>query len=315
MGGIAVEVAHGVHRLTGGVCNFYLLEDGGRLVLVDAGAPGDWNLLLRTLTALGRGLEDLEAVLLTHAHGDHTGFAERARSTAGVPVWIHRADVEVAKGATPGQSDGKASSYLLRVEFYRTLLSLARRGATKLIPIREVSTFAHGETLPLPGRPRAVHAPGHTPGSATLLLEGRRVLLSGDVLVTRNPLTGRVGPQIMPSGLNRDTPQALRSLDVLYGIPAEVLLPGHGVPVPGARPGPRAWHGQPVPPRSLLKMLGPVGTVVSVVAPSPDSVTWVSPVWALGYSAAVLHTPTCQPGSGSRGGGHVGAAAERPGQR
>jgi glyoxylase-like metal-dependent hydrolase (beta-lactamase superfamily II) len=93
-----------------------------------------------------------------------------------------------------------------------------------------VSTFAHGETLQVPGRPRAVHAPGHTPGSAALLLEGRRVLLSGDVLVTRNPLTGRVGPQIMPSGLNRDTPHALRSLDVLYGIPAEVLLPGHGEP-------------------------------------------------------------------------------------
>jgi hypothetical protein len=35
------------------------------------------------------------------------------------------------------------------------------------------------------------------------------VLLTGDVLATRNPLTGRVGPQVMPSGLNRDTPMAL----------------------------------------------------------------------------------------------------------
>jgi glyoxylase-like metal-dependent hydrolase (beta-lactamase superfamily II) len=225
-----VQVADGVHRLTGGVCNFYLIEDGGKLVLVDAGAPRDWDLLVRTLTTLGRGLEDLDAVLVTHAHSDHTGFAERARSTAAAPVWIHQADAAVAKGAKPGSNDGKARSYLLRVEFYRTLFSLARRGATKLIPIREVSTFGDGETLEVPGRPRAVHAPGHTPGSAALLLEGRRVLLTGDVLATRNPLTGRVGPQIMPSGLNRDTPQALRSLDVLDGIPADVLLPGHGEP-------------------------------------------------------------------------------------
>jgi glyoxylase-like metal-dependent hydrolase (beta-lactamase superfamily II) len=225
-----VQVAEGVHRLTGGVCNFYLVEDGGKLVLVNAGAPHDWDLLVRTLATLGRGLGDLEAVLLTHAHSDHTGFAERARDTASVPVWIHQADEAQAKGAKPAKNDGRASAYLLRAEFYRTLFSLARRGATRLIPIRELSTFADGETLELPGRPRVVHAPGHTPGCAALLLEGRRVLLTGDMLATRNPLTGRVGPQIMPSGLNRDTPMALRSLDALDTVTADVLLPGHGEP-------------------------------------------------------------------------------------
>jgi len=225
-----VQVADGIHRLSPGVCNFYLIEEAGRLVLVDAGAPADWNLLVRTLPTLGRALDDLEAVLITHAHSDHTGFAERARTTAHAPVWVHQEDAAVAKGAKPPKNDGRATSYLLKVEFYRTLLSLTRRGATRMIPIHEVSTFADGEKLDVPGGPRAVHAPGHTPGTTALLLEGRRVLLTGDSLVTRNPLTGRVGPQIMPSGLNQDTPLALRSLDALDGVPAEVLLPGHGEP-------------------------------------------------------------------------------------
>jgi glyoxylase-like metal-dependent hydrolase (beta-lactamase superfamily II) len=225
-----VEVAEGVHRLTQGVVNFYLVEDGGRLVLVDAGAPRDWGLLVREVAALGRGLGDLEAVLLTHAHSDHVGFAERARTEAGAPVWIHQADAAVAKGAPAGKNEGGASAYLLRVEFYRTLFSLLRRGAGRIVPVREVSTFADGETLELPGRPRALLAPGHTPGNAALLLEGRRVLLTGDTLATRNPLTGRAGPQVLPSGLNRDTAQALRSLDVLAGLEADVLLPGHGEP-------------------------------------------------------------------------------------
>jgi glyoxylase-like metal-dependent hydrolase (beta-lactamase superfamily II) len=242
-----VQVAEGVHRLTGGVCNFYLIEDGGKLVLVDAGAPRDWDLLVRTLGTLGRGLQDLDAVLLTHAHSDHIGFAERARDTASVPVWIHQADEALAKGAKPAKNDGKASAYLLRVEFYRTVLSLARRGAMRLIPVREVSTFADGETLEVPGRPRVVHAPGHTPGCAALLLEGRRVLLAGDVLATRNPLTGRVGPQVMPSGLNRDTPMALRSLDVLDAITADVLLPGHGDP----------WTEGPPEAARLARLAGP----------------------------------------------------------
>ena len=168
-------------------------------------------------------------MLLTHAHSDHTGFAERARTTAGVPVWIHQVDAAVVKGATPARTTARRGRTCCGWSS-PTLFSLARRGATKPIPIREVSTFADGETLEVPGRPRAVHAPGHTPGCAALLLEERGVLLSGDVLVTRNPLTGRVGPQIMPSGLNRDTPQALRSLGILDGIPAVVLLPGHGEP-------------------------------------------------------------------------------------
>jgi glyoxylase-like metal-dependent hydrolase (beta-lactamase superfamily II) len=225
-----MQVREGIHRLTQGVVNFYLIEEGGRLLLVDAGAPGDWDLLVRAVADLGRRLDDLEAVLLTHAHPDHIGTAERARTTAGARVWVHQADAAMASQGTPPKNDGKARSYLLHAEFYRTLASLARRGATKIVPVREVAAFADGESLDLPGRPRAVHAPGHTNGSAALLLEGRRVLLTGDVLATRNPLTGRVGPQIMPSGLNHDTPQALRSLTALEGIAADVVLPGHGEP-------------------------------------------------------------------------------------
>jgi glyoxylase-like metal-dependent hydrolase (beta-lactamase superfamily II) len=71
-----VQVAEGIHRLTQGVVNFYLIEDGGRLALVDANAPGHWNVLVRMLGSLGRTLADLECVVLTHAHNDHTGFAE-----------------------------------------------------------------------------------------------------------------------------------------------------------------------------------------------------------------------------------------------
>jgi glyoxylase-like metal-dependent hydrolase (beta-lactamase superfamily II) len=228
-----MQVQEDIHRLTGGIVNFYLIEEGGKLVLVDAGAPGDWDLLVKTLASLGRGLGDLDAVLLTHAHADHIGVAERARTSAQATVWVHQADAALAKGEKPGRNDGRATSYLLRGAFYRTLFSLARRGATRIVPVKEVSTFADGETLDLPGRPRVVHAPGHTPGSAALLLERQRVLLTGDALATWNPLTGRPGPQVMPSGLNRDTPQAIRSLDVLDGLPAEVLLPGHGEPWSG----------------------------------------------------------------------------------
>jgi len=77
-----------------------------------------------------------------------------------------------------GRDDGKATAYLLRPEFYRTVFSLARRGALKIVPIHEVSTFADGDKLDVPGHPQVVHAPGHTDGSAALFLEDRSVLLT-----------------------------------------------------------------------------------------------------------------------------------------
>ena len=230
MGSHVTEVAEGIHCLTNGVANFYLIEEDGKLVLVDAGAPKDWALFTQAVQGLGMAAGDLDAVLLTHAHTDHTGFAERARTTTGARVWVHEQDAQMARTGKVGPRDGKTRAYLLRGAFWRTALVLGMRGATKIIPIREVSGFSDGEVLEVPGSPRVVHAPGHTGGSAAILLEDRAVLFTGDVLCTHNAYTGRVGPQIMPSGLNADTPQALASLANLTGIKADVLLPGHGEP-------------------------------------------------------------------------------------
>lgn len=224
------EVAEGLHRLSRGVVNFYLIEEQGKFSLVDAGTPGDWAFFLETLSGFGRRLPDLDAVLLTHAHSDHTGFAERARSTGGATVRVHRDDVAVARGGKQPGNDGKVTSYLFKAELYRTTFSLLRRGAVRIVPVQEVSAFDDGETLAVPGRPRVIHAPGHTAGSAALLLEGRRALFTGDVLATWNPLTGRIGPQICPSGLNWNTPKALESLRVFEGVEADAVLPGHGEP-------------------------------------------------------------------------------------
>jgi len=224
------DVAEGIHRLTNGVANFYLIEESGKLVLVDAGAPKDWALFTQAAQNLGKVAGDLDAVLLTHAHTDHVGFAEKARATTGARVWTHEQDVQMARTGNVGPRDGKTSAYLLRGAFWRTALVLSMRGATKIIPVQEVSGFSDGEVLDVPGSPRVVHAPGHTGGSAAILLEGRGILFTGDVLCTHNAYTGRVGPQIMPSGLNADTPQALASLANLTGIKADMLLPGHGEP-------------------------------------------------------------------------------------
>ena len=131
----AMEVAEGVHRITNGVSNFYLIQQSGKLVLVDAGAPKDWAIFTQAVLGLGKAIGDLDAVLLTHAHTDHTGFAEQARVTTGARVCVHEYDVQTARTGKVGPRDVKTSAYLLRGAFWRTVFVLGRRGGTKIIPI------------------------------------------------------------------------------------------------------------------------------------------------------------------------------------
>ena len=200
------------------------------LLAIDSGVAADWSLLVRTLSTMGRRPSDLKAILLTHAHSDHTGFSERARSEAHVPVWTHRDDVAVAKGAPPAKQEAPSGPYLRHLEAWRTLFGLMLHGGLRIVPILEVSAFEDGQTLDLPGRPTVIHLPGHTAGMSGLHFAGQETVFTGDALVTRNPLTGRRGPQVMPAALNVDSRQALASLSKLEGLPAKNVLPGHGEP-------------------------------------------------------------------------------------
>ena len=79
------DVAPGVHRIEHSFTNFYLVEDDDRLTLVDAGVPTAWEPLQAALGGLGRAIDDIEALVLTHGHFDHVGIAERSRSQLGDP--------------------------------------------------------------------------------------------------------------------------------------------------------------------------------------------------------------------------------------
>ena len=224
------EVGPGLHRFTQPIVNSYASVDGGKVTVVDASVPRDYELLVAGLATLGRSIADVEAIVLTHAHSDHMGFAERLRVTTDAAVSVHRDDVAVALGRAKQPKEVPLWRYAWRWSALGFLSYAAKRGGAKIIPVGEARSFDDGEVLDVPGRPRVIHAPGHTAGNCALLLERRGALISGDVLITYNVLTGRTGPQIPPRAFNASSDQALRSLERLSGLRAEVMLPGHGQP-------------------------------------------------------------------------------------
>jgi glyoxylase-like metal-dependent hydrolase (beta-lactamase superfamily II) len=212
--------------------NWYVVEDGGRLTAVDAGLPGFRSSLSSDLGSLGFAAEDLEAVILTHSDADHTGLTTALRA-AGARVLIHSEDEP--KLRRPGPKSGDASPIKVLGQAWRPALwrffgGMMRAGGAKPSKIDDAQTFTHGDVLDVPGSPRVIATPGHTPGHCAFLFESRGVLFVGDELCTWNPLTGRLGAQVMPTVFNTSTDQCFESLAALEGLHAELVLPGHGEP-------------------------------------------------------------------------------------
>ena len=205
--------------------NWYLVEEGGRLTIVDCGAKGYWPQLDRALEQLGRTRDDIAAAVLTHGHADHVGFAERLRSESGTPVLVHEDDEEMVRTGKRQKTEGSMLPYLRHPFAYRMISHLVRNGPS-IAKVNELTTYADGQRLDVPGNPLAIHTPGHSRGHC--VLEFENALLVGDALCTLNPLTGSRGPQLAPDAFNVDTAQALESLARLPEAP--LLAFGHGDP-------------------------------------------------------------------------------------
>ena len=220
------QLAPGLHRLGSGMINSYLIADGTEVTIVDAGVGGYFGDLPGELAAMGRSLDDVRALVLTHGHGDHIGFAERLRRERHVPVSVHEADAALARGEVPNPAKGLGPTRITAL--LRFLWYAARRGGLRNHPLVEVATFGDGATLDVPGSPRVVLVPGHTPGSAALHMPALDALFVGDAFATLAVTTGATGPRVAP--FTADAPTALASLDRLRDVPAGIVLPGHGEP-------------------------------------------------------------------------------------
>ncbi len=226
-----VEVAPDVFSVVGPRTNWCLIRDGDAITLIDAAWPKDYPVVVDSLRRIGAGPGQADAVVLTHAHPDHAGVAERLRAEHGAVVRTHVDEV----GHATGEYQQRVRTIDLLARMWRPSVAVfavgsIARGGTDPTPVADVEAFARSP-LDVPGRPVPVPTPGHTSGHCSFHLPDSGIVITGDALVNRNVLTNRPGPRLMPRIFSHDWEQALVSLDALAVLDAALLLPGHGVPL------------------------------------------------------------------------------------
>ena len=220
-----MELAPSLHRIGNDIVAAYLIDTADGITIIDAGLAGHWSDLVAELRAMGRSLDDVRGLILTHGDSDHIGFAERLRREHNVPVYVHSGDAERAKGH--GKGTGKGGAFGLAA--FGFIGYSLRKGGLKVTYLTEVVEVHDGEVLDLPGKPRIIGLPGHSAGSIAIHVPAVDAVFVGDGLTTRHVLTGTTGPQ--PAPFTDEPERAIASLAALPQ--ATWVLPGHGAPFSG----------------------------------------------------------------------------------
>lgn len=211
----------------------FLLRADGRTVLVDTGnGPERDGPLMRELGAAGIVPGEIDIVIFTHLHGDHTGW-NLERDSGGprftnARYWVPRADWDY--GLAQNREGGS---------FNRDIRPLEALGVLELIEGERALTPSL-VTLPTPG-----HTPGHT--SIVVRSDGLEAYIIGDAFLT--PID--VAEPDWPTGWDNDPEQTVRTRHTLlrrFEQAHDPIIGGSHLPLPSlgrfvVREGRRTWLG------------------------------------------------------------------------
>jgi glyoxylase-like metal-dependent hydrolase (beta-lactamase superfamily II) len=192
--------------------NIYLLLDNG-VTIVDTGYKGRVAQVCREIKRLGYTTSDVENIIVTHHHVDHTASLAALKKITGARIIAHSDDVSYIEGT----SSQPCPAALAHVEFLESLWT----ARTVNVDVK----VSDGDVLPLLGGIRIIHTPGHTPGSICLLIPQEGVLIAGDVIANT------LGLRLPSKAFTADLAQEICSIRKIAGLDFNIICFGHGPPI------------------------------------------------------------------------------------
>jgi len=204
------------------IANVYLLASPEGLTLVDCGITGEAGKITDQIKKAGYAIADLRQVLITHAHNDHTGSLKEIIRLSGAKVLAHQDEVPYLTRTAKVPPGSRLQSFL----FWLSARLMPGPSAVAVdIALKD------GEIVPGTGGFMVVHTPGHTPGSLCLYHPERHILICGDAIINKHPLTGKKGLRESAATFSVNPAEMRESIRKLAGLEVDVLLSGHGDPI------------------------------------------------------------------------------------
>jgi glyoxylase-like metal-dependent hydrolase (beta-lactamase superfamily II) len=214
-----MEVIPQVYQITSKYTNVILIAEE-ELTLIDTGVRGSSSNIIKFVRSLGRSVEEITLIILTHNHLDHIGGLAELKKFTTAKVAIHKDDISGGGNNSPSSDFGVVRK-LLHVPPLSSLRPFV------CISSNEVDIqLEGGEILSPLGGLKVIHTPGHTLGSISLFSPQRKLLIVGDTLRTWH---GDI--RLPPKLVSADLIQAIDSVKRIAQLDFDIICFGHGKPL------------------------------------------------------------------------------------
>ena len=208
-------IAPGVFQVTKMVNSFIIDGDDG-VVLIDTGLPKKQGAIIHALGSIGRRIDEVVAIVLTHAHSDHSGGAAALQRESGAAVIASELDAPVVRGDQPIPPPP-----IFDLPVLRWLVAT-------LVPTADPVGVPHGVAsgpVPIVSDLVAIPTPGHTAGHVSLLLDRHDgVLFAGDSAMAK-------AGEVTRGFMNRKTATFDASLRAMAEQEFDIACFGHSPPI------------------------------------------------------------------------------------
>jgi len=215
------EILPNIHQLKLGAVNAYLIEDQEELILIDTGYPGNEDKILGYIQKIGKTPEQLQHIILTHLHADHSGSAAALSDRTTAKSYIHPDDAEMLKTGRALREPIRVSPGLVSKLVYYLFIKWATRTVP---PVDTDEKIDEQENFPVGKGFQVIHLPGHCKGQIALLYKDH-----GGVLFAADSCANLLGLGFTP--VYEDLEQGKKDLARLCELEFGAITFGHGDPI------------------------------------------------------------------------------------